>query len=95
MLTTWTSSEVILSVSRRYRSTLDSIRILVTGVHLLLSNEGTAKLAKNYNGDVSVHVSFPAEAGTSPEGHEEACTRNDPVLATRKGDGRPYLGVAS
>ena len=28
-----------------------------------------------------VHVSFPAEAGTSPEGHEEACTTIDRVQA--------------
>ena len=30
-----------------------------------------------------MHVSFPAEAGTSPEGYEEACTRNDCALARR------------
>ena len=42
-----------------------------------------------------MHVSFPAEAGTSPEGHEEACTRNDRALPRCKDDGRPYLGVAS
>ena len=45
--------------------------------------------------EISVHVSFPAEAGTSPEGHEEACTRNDRALPQGKDDGRPYLGVAS
>ena len=31
-----------------------------------------------------MHVSFPAKAaGTSPEGHEEACTRNDRALSAR------------
>ena len=62
----------------------------------MLSNEYTAERAKNYyERDILVHVSFPAKAGTSPEGHEEACTRNDPALVTREGSGRPYLGVAS
>ncbi len=44
---------------------------------------------RNYNSDidVSAHVGFPAKvAGTSPEGHEEACARNDHM------SGRPYLG---
>ncbi len=37
---------------------------------------------------VSAHVGFPAMvAGTSPEGHEEACARNDHM------SGRPYLGA--
>ena len=31
----------------------------------------------------SAHVSFPAEAGTSPEGHEEACTTTDRVHGHR------------
>ena len=28
----------------------------------------------------SAHVSFPAEAGTSPEGHEEACATTDRAI---------------
>ena len=45
--------------------------------------------------DVVAHgfgaVGFPARAGTSPEGHEEACARS--ILSRESGQGRPYLGA--
>ncbi|KAI0752145.1 hypothetical protein C8Q74DRAFT_1442268 [Fomes fomentarius] len=55
--------------------------------HVVPGSIKTGELGHEKN--ISAHVGFPAEvAGTNPEGHEEACARNDHK------SGRPYLGAS-